>query len=583
MVEDEQRQGEAPGAERILAALPDPTLVVDVDTYEVVYWNEAAEAIYGRPDGPQSTCYALARQSSVPCNKAGHSCPLETMRVLGEPVAVEQTHTDGDGRPRYTRLHAAPLRDDEGRVRWVTETHMDITDRRDAEHWHAGDRARKQQYLDVARVMLLVLDPRGRVAEINPYGAELLGMPREHVEALDWIATFVPPEKRETMRETFRGILEGRVDPEGDFEHDILVAGNERRLMAFRNAVLHDDEGEIAGVLSSAEDITERRRLEARERTHRHALEQLHAIAADADLGLAEKLRQLLALGCETLGMDYGGLSLRGSGNCRLRYVHSPDGVLQPGQRVTPGNRGGLCLSRSDGEREFPASLSVAVEVDGRSRGALHLVSTDARSEGGEYEREFLGLLAQWAGYELGRNEAYRALEHAATFDALTGSYGRLHLDHTLEAELSEAQRLGTPLSLLMFDIDHFKAINDSLGHGVGDDILRELVARLAGNLRVADVLARYGGEEFVAILPRTDREGALALAEKLRRQVADYAFPVAGEVTISIGAATTDGSESQHALLRRLDDALYAAKDGGRDRVEAAAPAHGEGPPARG
>jgi PleD family two-component response regulator len=64
---------------------------------------------------------------------------------------------------------------------------------------------------------------------------------------------------------------------------------------------------------------------------------------------------------------------------------------------------------------------------------------------------------------------------------------------------------------------------------------------------------------------------------------VADYAFPVAGEVTISIGAATTDGSESQHALLRRLDDALYAAKDGGRDRVEAAAPAHGEGPPTRG
>jgi len=573
MVENIQRQGEAPGADRILEALPDPTVVVDIDTYEVVYWNAAAETVYGHPGGQNRTCYALTRNSSVPCNEAGHSCPMETMRVLGEPVSVEQTHTDGDGRTRNIRLHAAPLRDDQGRVRWVTETHMDITDRRDTERWHAAHRARKQQYLDVARVMLLVLDPRGRVAEINPYGAELLGMPREQVEALDWIATFVPPELRENMRETFRGILEGRVDPEGDFEHDILVAGNERRLMAFRNAVLHDDEGDIAGVLSSAEDITEQRRLEARERAHRYALEQLHAIAADADLGLAEKLRQLLALGCETLGMEHGGLSVRGSGNCRLRYVHSPEGILQPGQRVTPGERGGVRLTRSDDERDFPASLSVAVEVDGRSRGALHFVSTEARAGSEEYEREFLGLLAQWAGYELGRSEAYRALEHAATFDALTGSYGRLHLDHTLETELNEARRLGAPLSLLMFDIDHFKAINDTLGHGVGDDVLRELVARLAGNLRVADVLARYGGEEFVAILPRTDRSGAMALAEKLRRQVADYAFPIAGEVTISIGAATTDGSEAQHALLRRLDDALYAAKGAGRDRVEAAAP----------
>ncbi|MFP4131341.1 MAG: diguanylate cyclase, partial [Thiohalospira sp.] len=568
MAEVHKRHNGAPDADQILEALPDPTIVVDVETYEVVRWNAAAEAVYGPPEEGRRTCHALTHDSPEPCHQAGLSCPLETMRILGEPVAVESTHSIRDGRSRNTRLHAAPLRDAHGRLRWMTETHMDITERRDSERWQAADRARKQQYLDVARVMLLVLDRRGRVAEINPYGAELLGLPREQVEGLDWIATFVPPELRERTRENFRGILEGRVDPAGDFEHEILVAGGERRLMAFRNAVLSDEEGKIAGILSSAEDITERRRLEERERTHRHALEQLHAIAADADLGLAEKLRQLLALGCQTLGMEHGGLSLRGSGYCRLRHVHSPDGTLQPGQRVVPGNRGGLRLTRSDEEREFPASLSVAVEVDGRSRGALHFVRSDPRPPGGDYEREFLGLLAQWAGHEIGRSEAHRALEHAATFDALTGSYGRLHFDHTLEAELGESRRLDHPLSLLMFDIDHFKAINDTLGHGVGDDVLRELVARLAGNLRVTDILARYGGEEFVAILPRTDREGAAALAEKLRRQVADYAFPVAGEVTISIGAATTDGSESQHALLRRLDDALYAAKSGGRNRV---------------
>ena len=566
---------ELPESAAILDALSDPVLVVDLYSYQVVYWNQAAESLYGAPGNGVEHCYALTHDSDEPCGAKGHPCPLETIRATGEPASVEHVHTDSAGRARHIRLHADPLRDRFGQVRWIIETHLDITERREAERREAAERARSQQYLDVARVMLLVLDPRGAVVEINPYGAELLAMPRSEVMGRNWIAEFIPPELRESTRSTFHGIMEGSVDPMGDFEHEILIAGGERRRLAFRNAVLQGDDGAIIGILSSAEDVTERRRMEARERTHREALERLHAIAADAGTGTAEKLCRLLELGAALLGTEHGGMSVREGGICRLRYVHSPDGMLQPGQRVTHDQAGGIRIGDvhgGPGER-FPESLSIAVETEDSMRGALHFPGRNNGLDCGNYERDFLALLAQWAGFELARDEAYRALERAAIYDGLTGAYGRLHFEHRLEEEMAGAHRLEHPVGLLMLDIDHFKPINDTYGHAVGDDVLRELVARLAGNLRASDLLARYGGEEFVAILPGTDRQGAAALGEKLRRQVSDYPFPGVGEVTVSIGVADSAGGERPSELLRRLDDALYAAKNSGRNRVEVAAP----------
>ena len=564
-----------PDTAAILDALPDATLLVDILSYEVVYWNRAAEELYGVPEGARTYCHSLTHDSDEPCGAAGHPCPLETIFATGEPASVEHVHTGADGRLHHVRLHAAPLRDRFGRLRWITETHLDITERREAERREAAERARRQQYLDVARVMLLVLDTRGAVAEINPYGAELLAMPRSDVLGRDWIAEFVPPELRESMRGTFHAILAGHVDPMGDFEHEVVIAGGERRLMAFRNGLLHGDDGTVIGIISSAEDVTERRRMEARERDQREALERLHAIAADAGTGTADKLRGLLELGASILGTEHGGMSVREGGHCRLRYVHSPDGMLQPGQRVTHDLAGGIRIGAVDGGpgERFPESLSIAVEAEGRIRGALHFPGRGNGTDCGDYERDFLALLAQWAGYELERDAAYRALERAAIFDGLTGAYGRLHLEHRLEEELASARRLGHPVGLLMLDIDRFKSINDTYGHAVGDDVLRELVARLAGNLRASDLLARYGGEEFVAILPGTSLDGSLALAEKLRCQVADHPFPGVGEVTVSIGVAESAGEERPHDLLRRLDDVLYAAKRNGRDRVEVPPP----------
>lgn len=162
-------------------------------------------------------------------------------------------------------------------------------------------------------------------------------------------------------------------------------------------------------------------------------------------------------------------------------------------------------------------------------------------------------------------------LQRLATTDRLTGAWNRTYLEETLVTEMERANRYRQPLSLLIFDIDHFKGINDTHGHLVGDEVLIELTRRIRAHLRTVDVLARWGGEEFVLLLPHCGATEAQQVAEKLRALVADSPFSRAGQVTASIGLAQWQPHESLDTWLKRADDALYAAKAAGRNRVRLA------------
>lgn len=161
-----------------------------------------------------------------------------------------------------------------------------------------------------------------------------------------------------------------------------------------------------------------------------------------------------------------------------------------------------------------------------------------------------------------------------AFVDPLTSAYNRRYMTAHLERKLAElAESAGKPLSVIMFDVDHFKRINDTHGHATGDDVLREIVRRINASTRDLDLLARYGGEEFVIIMPDTTEGNAMVISERLRVLIANEAFRVAekGEavkVTISIGiAATSDAKTTGEQLLAAADAALYAAKQTGRNR----------------
>ena len=171
---------------------------------------------------------------------------------------------------------------------------------------------------------------------------------------------------------------------------------------------------------------------------------------------------------------------------------------------------------------------------------------------------------------------AKEALRIQATHDALTGILNRRAILERLEAELSRARRENRPLTVAMIDLDHFKQVNDTLGHEAGDVVLRESVRRIRSILREYDSVGRYGGEEFLVVLPGVDSIAAKSVLERVRTAVAEHTIRIAEKeirVTVSLGAATCDGSAVAEDLIRAADAALYQAKTNGRNRVEYAAP----------
>lgn len=326
-----------------------------------------------------------------------------------------------DGRVFPTEVLLSRVDLDDGPV--IQAVVRDITDRQQAFEDLRQARNEARQYFDVARVMMLVLDPDGRVADINPRGCEILGLGQEAILGRDWFANFLPEELRTDVEGIFQRVAREETALDEYFEHEIVTADGSRRQMAFRNGLLRDPEGNLKGVLSSGEDITDRKRMEAE-------------------------------------------------------------------------------------------------------------------------------------------------LKHQATHDLLTGVFNRRHFQTLLEEEAERAQRYGGTFALIMLDLDRFKAVNDTYGHTVGDEVLRALTRNVAQRLRESDKLGRWGGEEFMILLPETRLEGAAHLAEAIRQQVAGTEFPGPGDITISLGVTAYRSGEPLKDLSHRVDDALYGAKEDGRDRV---------------
>ena len=173
------------------------------------------------------------------------------------------------------------------------------------------------------------------------------------------------------------------------------------------------------------------------------------------------------------------------------------------------------------------------------------------------------------------RDNVQQSIEMAIT-DGLTGLYNRRYMETHLGSLVEQAASRGKPLTILVLDIDYFKAINDTHGHDAGDEVLREFATRIRKSIRGIDLACRLGGEEFVIVMPETDMAVAAIVAERLRRRIASEPFAIAQgakaiDVTISIGIATLDTSDDNAAtILKRADQALYRAKRDGRNRVVA-------------
>jgi diguanylate cyclase (GGDEF)-like protein len=188
-----------------------------------------------------------------------------------------------------------------------------------------------------------------------------------------------------------------------------------------------------------------------------------------------------------------------------------------------------------------------------------------------DLERQALASLARQVVTHLELRQSRAALARDSLTDPLTGLWNRRAFDRRLPEEWMRHSRTGKPLSLVAFDLDHFKRINDSFGHPAGDEVLAKAANVIARGVRLSDLAARTGGEEFMLLLPETDEAAAMRVAEKLRQAFISASWPYA-PVTVSVGVASVHPTRhaDPHALVACADRALYTAKQRGRNRVQA-------------
>lgn len=192
--------------------------------------------------------------------------------------------------------------------------------------------------------------------------------------------------------------------------------------------------------------------------------------------------------------------------------------------------------------------------------------------------QQFRDITAEARGRELALEQAMEALkektaelEHLAITDRLTGLANRRKLDLVLQSELSRSHRYGYPVTVILMDIDHFKMINDKFGHQAGDEVLQYVAKTIRKNVREVDTPGRWGGEEFLIICPETNLREAAHVAGKLQKQLKNSEASQVTTITSSFGVAELGANENETDLIRKVDNALYKAKENGRDRVETA------------
>jgi len=309
-------------------------------------------------------------------------------------------------------------------------------------------------------------------------------------------------------------------------------------------------------------------------------------LRAEPDIGYLHRDIEKLCEGARKIASSYAYFFLFSGKQCSL--VHS-DGVL-PAERkeydltgtfinMAVENRQQIYMSDVTGYRlpimpfktaEVRSVLVVPLLYEDTLLGLLAMLSGE-KDFADTFQVELLRVMCNQAATSIANAKLHAEIEKLATTDGLTGLFNHRTFQEKLSEELKRLNRFSAPLSLILTDIDFFKKVNDTHGHPVGDLVLRGVSRLIRETIRDIDIPARYGGEEFAAILPGTDSEGALKIAERIRKAVMNTPFSsdsTTFKVTLSIGIATSPpDAKTKEELIEKTDQALYHAKHHGRNQ----------------
>ncbi len=452
--------------------------------------------------------------------------------------------------------------------------------------------AHLQAILDSSPVGIGWSDVDGKVEYINNKFTELFGYRLEDIPTVDdWYRLAYPDKlfRKEVVDRWAGEVAAARVAQTAapSLETPIVCKDGSIRHVIITVSWVGDHR------LVNFSDITDRWSVEQREHA-RHAMLELIAEGATLPQTLDAIVRGVEAEDpstlCSILLLDRDGKHLRTGAAPSLPdfYNQAMDGVaIGPGvgscgtaahtrARVVVADIQSHPYWKDYKELAARAGLgscwSEPVMAKGRLLGTFAIYRRQPRAPS-ENDLHLVGYAANLASIAIEHHRTQEELERQAHTDFLTELANRRYFLELAEAELARTLRYGKPFSLLMLDIDHFKAVNDEHGHKAGDVVLQKLADVMTKTLREVDVVGRLGGEEFAAILPETSGAKAWEAAERMRLAIAATAMPLEGgaplRITVSIGVTTlADKSTDIDMLLRQADEALYAAKHGGRNRV---------------
>ncbi|MBC8130817.1 MAG: PAS domain-containing protein [Rhizobiaceae bacterium] len=455
---------------------------------------------------------------------------------------------------RILEVRTAALPNESGIVR----TYTDVTEKRQAEDLLRESEVRYRMLADNATDMIFRLDRNLVRTYVSPASQEILGYaPEELVGKRP--ANMVHPDDAEELARVYWQVLGGleRADITNRIRHrDGHWVWVEVELRALRDPASE----EVVGILGALRDVSDRKAAEELVAASEARFRMLSENTADLVTHVDASGRRVFASPASLDLLGYLPEELIGGRPIDLAHPEDAPGLDVMLTELRAGRSSDAVQYRA--RRKSGAYLWI--EASGRPLGPdkgyiLGLRDVDRRKQ---VEDEL--------------EKAVLRLNALANSDGLTGLANRRRFDETLEKELARAARTGSSVSLLLADVDNFKAYNDTYGHPAGDACLRTVAEVLANVFRrPGDVAARYGGEEFAAILPDTDKEGALAVAEMFRTRVAASAMEHRksgyGVVTVSIGVVAivpTPGVTSPGDVLEAADSALYAAKGSGRNTV---------------
>ncbi len=429
------------------------------------------------------------------------------------------------------------------------------------------------------------VDLEGNCVFINKVAAQWFNGTREEILGTKIRNRF--PEATRNRTEPF--INRARSGIPTSVEMEITFPDNVAREAFVEYTPKIDENGKQVGLIVFANDITDRKRTE-------RTLAELYTITSAREHESDEKISMILSLGCRHFGLDFGIVSNIVDEHYTVTHVETPNGEIPVGVTFPLGetycvhtyaSNSPIAIEHTAASElaDHPCYEKFALEtyigapllVDGQRHGTINFTSAQKRlRKFSQTDREIIRQFADWVGNEIARQrdhkalmEAHARLERIASIDDLTGILNRRAFMERAATEISRYRRTGKEFSAVMLDIDHFKSINDTYGHAAGDNVLKAFVEIINNGLRTVDVFGRVGGEEFCIILDGSVSKDALMVCERIRRNIEDRCRvePISWDITCSMGITTVTKEDVEFSmLLQRADQALYQAKENGRN-----------------